>query len=266
MSKAEAQEERLTDYERAICYSTIPRVTHPLAYGLIVAYAMVVLLTLAFMVYGLRSEGSSWERWGTTVFGLTVAVGVVGFTLRAIVNQVYERSALAEAETMPNVESGFDDLPDPFEGNTLLRFRQYHEGDTLDVTDNRGRTVYTAVKSDQGRHWEVRQETDDVPMIISAQKGARSFDFGMGDPSQFVVEREGVETASLRRRFSLRTVVIEISGQKDGEKDCVFRAGGFYRGKDLLGRIFFIRNYAYLDIRKTALSDGVLALFIAMIS
>lgn len=266
MSEPAAHEERLTEYERAICYSTIPRITLPFTYGLIAGYAVALLGALLAMVYGLRNEGSIWEQWGMIVFGIVIVLGVVGFLARAITNQVHERSALAEAEMLPNVESGFDELPDPFEGHTLLRRSRHLQGDTIEITDNRGRTVYTVVKDDKGHGWKVNDALGNPTISISAAHGARSFDLSAGTPSQVSVSREGAETAVVIRRPGFRAGVVNIESRLDGECNYLFKSGGFYKGNDPVGRIYFIRSFTYLDIRKSALNDGTLALFIAMIS
>ena len=266
MTEPDAHEERLTEYERAICYSTIPSVTHPLTVGLIIAYGFVVLGSLVLMVFGLRTEHAVWERWGAIVFGLTVVVGIFGFLARAVVNQVHERAALAEAEALPNVDSSFDELPDPFEGHVLLRYSRHHDGDTVDITDNRGRTVYIVVRSHGGRHWEIRDPSGIALLTVEAPQGQYSFVFDAGVPRRLIVTRGDQETADLKRRFNFGTATVDISCTQNGAQDHVFRAGGFYKGEELLGRIYFIRNFAYLDIRKAALNDGNLVLFAAMMS
>ncbi len=266
MTEPDVHEERLTEYERAICYSTIPRVTHPLTLGLIIAYGFVVLASLILMAFGLNTEHDVWSRWGPIAFGLTVVVGIVGFLARAVVNQVHERAALAEAEALPNVDSGFDQLPDPFEGHVLLRYSRHYEGDTVDITDNRGRTVYVVIRSHGGRRLELQDPSGIALLTVEGPRGQHSFTFDMGVPRHLVVTRGDQETAELKRRFNFGTATVDISCTQNGAQDYVFRAGGFYKGDELLGRIYFIRNYAYLDLRKTALNDGNLVLFAAMMS
>lgn len=266
MTESDVQEERLTEYERAICYYTIPRVTRPLTYGLIIAYTGILLGSFLIMAIGLNAERPIWERGGTWAFGLTVVVGIVGFLARAIVNQVHERGALAEAESLPKVDSEFDDLPDPFEGHVLLRYPKRYEGEEVDIADNRGRTVYTVSRNRDGRHWEIFDPSVHARISVESRRAGGSFAFDVGVPRHLVVTRDGEETAVLRRRFNLGASVVDISCYQHVTQNLVFRAGGFYRGDDLVGRIYFIRNYAYLDLRKTALNDGTLVLFAAMMS
>ena len=266
MTEPDAHEEHLTEYERAICYSTIPSVTRPLTLGLIIAYGLIVLASVFLMAYGINTKHPVWERWGAIAFALTVSVGVVGFLARAVVNQVQERAALSEAEALPNVESGFDDLPDPFAGHVLLRYSRHHEGEAVDITDNKGRTVYVVLRSHGERHWELRDPSGITLLTVEAPKGQRSFALETGIPRHLIVRREDQKTAELKRRFNFGTATVDISCMENGAQDYVFRAGGFYRGDELLGRIYFIRNYAYLDLRKTALKDGTLVLFAAMMA
>ncbi len=266
MTEPDVHEERLTEYERAVCYSTIPRLTHPLTFGLIVVYGLILLATFLLMAYGLNTEHAFWERWGPIAFGVAVAAGLAGFMARAIVGQVHERSALVEAEAMPNVESSSDELPNPFEGHVLLRYPMHHEGDRVEITDNRGRTVYVVVRQHGGLRWELLGPTGETVLTIESPRRERSFAFSAGVPGYLLVRRADEQTAELKRRFSFGASVVEISCNRDGVQDCVFRAGGFYRGGNLLGRIYFIRNYAYLDLRQAALNDGTLALFASMMA
>ena len=103
-------------------------------------------------------------------------------------------------------------------------------------------------------------------MSVEAPRSGSSFAFEVGVPRHLIVTRAGEETAVLKRRFNFGVSAVDISCRQPTVQDYVFRAGGFYRGEELLGRIYFIRNYAYLDLRKTALNDGTLVLFAAMIS
>ena len=266
MTEPDPHEERLTEYERAICYSTIPRVTHPLTSGLIIAYGFLVLAFFILLISGVRTGNVVTERWGAIAFGVTVVLGIIGFLARAVTNQVHERSALAEAEALPNVESGYDELPDPFEGHVLLRYSRHHDRDTVDITDNRGHTVYVVVRSHGGRHWEIHDPSGTELLTVEAPQSQHSFAFDAGVPRRLIVTRGDQETADLKRRFNFGTATVDISCTQNGAQNYVFRAGGFYKGEELLGRIYFIRNYAYLDIRKTALTDGNLVLFAAMMS
>ncbi len=266
MTENDVQEERLSEYERAICYYTIPRVTRPLTYGLIIAYTGVLLATFLILAVGLNTEVPLWERWGTWAFGLTVVVGILGFVTLAIVNQVHERGALAQAESLPNVDSEFDDLPDPFEGHVLLRYPRHRAAEEVDIADNRGRTAYTVSRNRDGRHWEIFEPSGHSLVTVESPRSGGSFAFDLGVPRRLVVSRAGEETAVLRRRFNFGSSAVDISCSQPGAHDYVFRGGGFYRGEDLVGRIYFIRNYAYLDLRKTALNDGTLVLFAAMMS
>lgn len=266
MTEPDACEERLTEYERAVCYSTIPRLTHPLTYGLIIVYGFVLLATFLLMAYGLNTEHAFWGRWGPIAFGVAVVAGLVGFMARAIVNQIHERGALAEAEAMPSVESSSDDLPDPFEGHVLLRYPRHHEGDRVEITDNRGRTVYVVMRQHGGMRWELLDPMGETLLTVESPRGERSFAFNVGVPRYLLVRRADEQTAVLKRRFSFGRSVVDISCNRNGAQDYVFRAGGFYRGGKLLGRIYFIRNYAYLDLRQTALNDGTLVLFTSMMA
>ena len=52
MNITSAEKEHLNDFERAICYYTLPRVARPVTFGLIAAYVLCLAEAFAVFVYG----------------------------------------------------------------------------------------------------------------------------------------------------------------------------------------------------------------------
>jgi hypothetical protein len=265
MSIPDAKEERLTEFERAVCFDTLPQVTRPVTLGAIAAYAAILAVAMAVLVYGVRAERAAWKAWGAAAVGIVVAGGLLGFTVRATANAVRRRAALAEAGGVPNVESGFDDLPDPFAGHALLRF--YREGGAGPkvVTGNRGEAIYTAESRESGGAWDVLDPAGERIFRVEAAAPSRSFSFDAGTPSALRVLRGDDETARVVRRWSLGPGRVEITGTRQPAKPLVFRAGGLFEGEVLVGRIYSIRNYLYLDVKQGYVDDGLLAFYFCML-
>ncbi len=264
MTLPDPKDERLTEFERAVCYDTLPQVTRPMTLGVIAAYAVVLFVAFVSMAYGIRSNEAAWKSRGAGAFALVVVGGLVGFTYRATANAVRRRAALVEAGEVPNVESGFDELPDPFAGHALLRYYRQTGGERI-VTGNRGETVYTIVPRDSGQAWNAQDPAGEVAFRVEATAPSRSFSFDAGTPAALSVLRNGAECARVARRWSLGPGRVEISGERQPAKPLVFRSGGLFDGEALVGRIYSIRNYLYLDVKQSYVDDGLLAFYVCML-
>lgn len=265
MDSTDPKQERLTEFERAVCYETLPHVLTPLTLRIILLYTLALAAAFLLMAYGLREDHPVWKPWGNRIFAVVVGLGLVGFIYRALRNAVRVRSALAQAGGMPNVESGFDDLPDPFAGHALLRYHRTGRAVEKMITGNKGETVYIA-KRILGEHgWEVQDPAGELVFRIEASRPPRSFSFDWGVPSQFRVMRGDVQTGVIDRRFSLGPGRVEITGERQPGKPLVFRAGELNDGNALVGRIYDLRNYLYLDVRQSYLDDALLAFYICVL-
>ncbi len=265
MTLPDPKEERLTEFERAVCFDTLPQVTRPVTLGAIAVYAAVVIASFLVMAYGVSTNQPVWRSWGALAFGVVIAGGLLGFMYRATTNAVRRRVALAEAGEVPNVESGFDELPDPFAGHALLRFYRESGPGPKVVTGNRGETVYTSVSRGSGSAWDVLDPAGERVFRIEAAAPSRSFSFDVGTPSALRVFRGDRETAKVVRRWSLGPGRVEISGERQPAKPLVFRSGGLFEGEVLVGRIYSIRNYLYLDVKQSYVDDGLLAFYFCML-
>lgn len=259
------KEERLTEFERAVCFDTLPQVTRPVTLGGIAAYTVLLGGAVFALAYGVRTDQAAWKAWGAGAVGIVVVGGLVGFTYLATTNAVRRRAALAKAGEVPNVESGFDELPDPFAGHALLRFYRESGAGPKVVTGNRGETVYTAESRESGGAWDVLDPAGERVFRVEAAAPSRSFSFDAGTPSALRVIRGDHETARVLRRWSLGPGLVEISGERQPGKPLVFRSGGLFEGEVLIGRIYSIRNYLYLDVKQSYVDDGLLAFYFCML-
>ncbi len=79
MSKSTSSEDRLTAYERAVCYYSLPRQKHPVTFVLIVAYGVCFLEALGALIYGCVSGAEVWRRWGTITLVASIIFGIAAF-------------------------------------------------------------------------------------------------------------------------------------------------------------------------------------------
>ena len=76
--RANQPEDRLSDYERVVCYNTIPRVASPVTLSLVLVYGFCLLEAVLALAYGLAAH-----RHGWTVAGAASLAGLVVFGMVA---------------------------------------------------------------------------------------------------------------------------------------------------------------------------------------
>lgn len=266
MAVPEAKQERLTEFERAICYDTLPRVTSPLTMGLIASYTLLLLVSFVVMVYGFYVDHAGYRTIGAWAFIAVVCAGLIGFLYRGLYNAIRERAALAEAERLPNVESGFDELPDPFEQHVLIRYIRSPGTKDKVITGNKGETLYTATRANGGHVFDVVDPAGERVLSVEARGASSSFSFDVTAPRRAVVYRGDEETGEILRHSGMAGSRVEIRGRKQPAKPLVFRNGGLYDGQQLVGRVYAMRNYLYLDVKRTYLDDALLGFYVAMLN
>lgn len=257
-------QEHLTDYERAIYYYSLPRVTSSVPVGVLVIYALVVLQTFVAMAYGAASEKTIWLQGGGIALGICIAAGIGTYLFREFIHEFRERAAQAKARTIPDADSKFDDIPDPFGDHLLLRYPVRHAGNELTVYNNHGQPVYTAELDSTGKKLRVRDHEGEEVFSATLDTSQVSFSFETGSPSRIEVEAGGETVGKVERKsnFGPANVRIECGSGTPDVYD--FRSGGIYQGEALVGRIYEVRQHHYLDIHKQHFRDAILSFFITI--
>ncbi|MCH7959412.1 MAG: hypothetical protein IID08_04750 [Candidatus Hydrogenedentes bacterium] len=265
MSSTAAEKEHLNDFERAICYYTLPRVNRPVTFGLIVAYVVCLGEAVAVFVYGVATQNETWLGVGRLALIGIIGFGLIAFITRAFLNEVRTRRALAAAKGVHDATAPDDGTPDPFAGHILLRYRRHRPGDAIEITDNSGRCQYRVQTEHHGKTWIVEDTEGRESAHIDARWGGRSFGFDGGVPAVVGVSVDGKEIARLNRRRTWTTSVVDIVCEGPEREHFVVRDLGVYRDERMVGRVYRLRGYTYLDIERTSFCDAILGFFIAMV-
>jgi hypothetical protein len=263
MAQVDLPPQRLSEYERALCYYTLPRITYPVAFGLIVAYAVIVLESLAILSYGLMFDNTVYAQIGVVAFAAVTVLGMVIFLGRALLNEIRMRKALAVAKTIPDAISDVEDIPDPFQDHLLLRHPLHTRGDLFPCTDNEGNIAYFVESAAGGPWWKIKFPQDNEVLRVRVEQGSASFTFGGNVPARLSVYKDTEELGRIRRRVSFTAPVITVECRHPDATYTVQR-GNIFREKELVGRIYYLHNSLYLDIRKDAMHPAILGLFITM--
>ncbi|HNR30156.1 MAG TPA: hypothetical protein PKI11_04655 [Candidatus Hydrogenedentes bacterium] len=261
MSPADGKDDHLTDYERAICYYALPRVVSPITLGIIVAYAVCVVEALAALAYGLIAGHPAWVEGGAWALAGIMVLGIVVFMGRALLNEVRQRRLLAAARGVPDALDEIHGLPDPFAGRVLLKHPRSARGVLLECHESENVTRYTLECEAGGRAWEIKTP-DGAPVCrVVKLSGPPSFMLSVGIPRRLRVHRGDAVIADIVQRFSFSAPVVEIHCQDQPGRVYRIRGQSVFDGDSLAGRIYELRGSVYLDVRRDALHDGLLAFF-----
>ncbi len=261
--KAEAPEGHITDYERAVCYYTLPKVTSPLTYGLLIAYAICVLEAIAALVYGLVTNNETWTIAGAAALGGIVVFGMIAFTVRALLNDLHRRAALAAAKSVPD-STETDDIPDPFAGHVLLQ-RPINIGADVFACVTKTDTIayYVEVKR-YNKHWRVSSAQDEFLFeVVVEQDLLRPRVFG-GPPMRLGVFADNKKIAAIVRYNTLRAAVVDVFTVVPSPEQYVIKNDCIYFADRLIGRIYVLRNKLYLDVESEHAVPGILGHFMTM--
>ncbi len=264
MKTKKPEPDHITDYERVLFYYSIPKVTHPFTFGLIVAYALCLLEAVAAMVYGeladneLVAKIGLWSTVGIVVFGIFI------FMARAFVNQLMLRKTLALSSGIPDAPPDAEDLPDPFAGNMLLKYQRAKQKGGFDVLDNHGELEYKVETGPQGGWWKVNNKDGEEELRMRAQGGFSSFMLQESLPRRMSVYCNNDEIALLRKRLSFTAQVYEVECTLPEKVTYSIKNRSIFRDAVLVGRIYYLRSYIYLDIEESEFHKGILGLFVAM--
>lgn len=250
----------ISPYERAVCYYTLPKVIHPVTLGLIAIYALCVFEALAAMTYGLLIGDLTWTTVGAYSFAGIVGFGLVVFFLRALLNEVRERKALAEAHRAPMLTPA-EDLPDPFADHVLLHHPAHSKGARIDCADAEGHAHYSIEHIARDRTWILRSPDDVEHVRMRVLRGVSSFSFSMDRPQLLGVFRDGVEVARVARLGGLLETRVEITSETLTPRHILIRNRGIYVGGALRGRLYTLRGQDYLDVHRDVLNDALLGYF-----
>ncbi len=253
----------LSEYERAVCYYTLPRVVSPATIGLIAAYLVCLLEAIAALAFGIIRNDPTWTKWGVFCLAAIIVLGVVAFIVRSFLNEVRRRRLLASAETIPDPTSGFDDLPDPFAEHLLLRFEPHRRSNAVPVEDNFGRQRYTVSTDEASKCQTVTCADTDETFNVKVDRRGVSFRLGSSLAGGAVVRQGDRAIATVRQRFSLMGPLYEIENRTPEPTLYTVRAGAIHLGDgQLVGRVYELRQRKYLDIDASHLNPGVLSYFL----
>ena len=255
------QSDRISQYERAICYYALPRMVNPVTLGLLMAYTLCVAEALAALAYGVWAENDPWAKAGAASFIGLVLFGIVVFTGRALINEVRQRRFLAAARGVPNAQTDLPDLPDPFAGHVLLCHPIDHPRRHFDCEADNASTRYHVDRAPARDAWEVSTEDGEEVCMVRVDKWAPSFALTQGSPWRMTITKQAQPVAKILHLFSLGPGLVELRMLNDPVPPCRVVGNSIVREHEQVGRLYRLRGNLYLDVRADVLNDALLGYF-----
>ncbi len=257
-------EGNITDYERAVCYYTLPKINSPVTFGLIAAYALCVVEAAAAFAYGLIVRDPSWVFVGKAALVSIIVFGMAAFLLRALWNDWNRRLALAAARDVPDARED-SDVPNPFESHVLLRRPVAVRSEVFAcVTKSGDIEYYVEVRRPKSR-WRVSSPQNEPLFDVAALPGVAPFVFAAPLPARAGVYVDKQEAASIVRHAGFQASKVHVFSLAPNEKHYTIQNGCIYSAERLVGRIYTLRRVLYLDIAQEHAVPGIIAYFIMLI-
>jgi len=255
------QLEHLSDYERAVYYHTLPKVVIKIHVGVIGMFALALAAAGIFTIFGVSRGNSQWIQSGLIALALLIVGGILAFLYVALKNKLQLAHAQAAAEGMPDADSHFDDIPDPFSNHILLS-KPLRSEPSFSILDRKGTEIFSIEANPNENSFTAHHlEKQSVWTIVTIRK-LLSFTFNPNAPSRISVLESGNELAWASLQFNFGAPKTMIRMQNGNRLDVVENA--VYHDDELVGRIYEARQRTYLDLKSEYLGPGIIGFFVAV--
>ena len=252
----------INDYERAVCYFTLPHLIFHLNPILLFIYFASVILAFLITFMGLILANPYLSYGGTFALVIIILYGIIAITGRTLLNELRWRKYLAEAHDSTSQVSL--DLPDPFENHELYIIPLKEKQTSLCPCTNReGKIIYFIEEKEKRRHWIVKDSLEKEVYNIYAKHVWFSIVFTSKVPLILRVYHEDKLIAQVKPHFSFFGSAYLITLFEPQLATYWVLQSGIFLQNELIGRIYQVRKNLYLDIQKPHFNLGILSLLIS---
>lgn len=250
----------LSDYERAVCYFTLPKLVYHISPISIFIYIICVIFAFSLTFWGLILGNQQLSYVGTFILIVITLSGFILFTGRTLVSELRWRKCLAEAHGSASEETL--DLPDPFENHELYLIPvKEKEGMLFPCVNRAGEIQYFIEK--KNHVWIVKDALEKEVCTIFRKRSWFSITFTSKAPKIINIHRNDKRIANIKPRFSLFSSVYVITLFENGNETYQILQSGIFHYGELVGRIYQVRHNLYLDIKRDHFNLGLLSFFIS---
>ncbi|HOK09524.1 MAG TPA: hypothetical protein PLT82_04580 [Candidatus Hydrogenedens sp.] len=254
-------DDHLSDYERAVCYFTLPRIVYRLNPILLLVYFIIVFVSFSVTCWGLILGNQQVLYIGTVSLVFITLFGIIFFTGRALLNELRWRKYLAEAHVA--VQQNIVDLPDPFLNHNLYIIPgDVRKEGLFPCVNSEGEIYFFVEEKEKEKKWIIKDPLEKEICYILAKRSWFSITFTSTAPKILDVYKENKHIATIKPKFSFfgSAYVVTLFGN-NSEPYWVLQSGIFLHD-ELVGRIYQVRRNLYLDIKKEHFNLGLLSFFI----
>ncbi|HOV32271.1 MAG TPA: hypothetical protein PLX23_02760 [Candidatus Hydrogenedens sp.] len=252
----------ISDYERAVCYFTLPHLIFHLNPIILFTYFVSVIFAFLVTFMGLIFLNPYLSYGGTIALVIIILYGIIAITGKTLLNELRWREYLAEAHGSTSQVSL--DLPDPFEDHELyivpLKERQTH---LYPCVNREGEIIYFIEEKEKGRHWIIKDSLEKDVYTIHAKHALFSIVFTSKAPLILKVYHDDKLVAQVKPRFSFFGSSYLITLFEPQAKIYWVLQSGIFLQRELVGRIYQVRKNLYLDVQKPHFNLGILSLLIS---
>lgn len=249
---------RISKYERLVCYYALPRLMNPVTIGLLAAYLLCLVEAAAALIYGLLTQQRLWILAGAWALGGIIVLGLTAFTLRALLNDWRKRVTLARAQkTLRSMDTL--EAPDPFMGHVLLCRSTLPGTSTAESACSQQLRDYTVKMLKPHTHWRISDSKEDVTVDIVAVQPFRKLLFAT-HLLEIHTDNKKIGTISLQHGLRGVRTRIDLFHPKELHYDVV--DGSIRMESSLVGRVYSLRGRLYMDLEHSHLNPGLLACFL----
>ena len=186
--------------------------------------------------------------------------------MRCFLNELKERRVLAQARGVPDAHREADDLPpNPFRDHCLVRCPRAIRGRSFECTNDAGKLLYKVEVSPRDDWWKLTDaKGEEILRVRAAHVPRLRFGIERGLPTHLTVYSGNEELAQIRRRPSLTARTSDVFCSGPEPRRYVIRHRSVYTDDRLVGRIYYLRDYLYLDIEEAHCHKAILGFFVAL--
>lgn len=252
----------ITDYERAMCYFTLPRISYIISPGVVFLYALFLILSFSILFIGIAYNSPLIANIGGISAIIVAVMGALILIVRAIINEYKWRRCLEEANNIPQQVAS--ELPDPFHNNTLICIPLEKRDNTLfPCVDRAGEILYFIDEAMKNRKWIIKTPQDIEIAKIEGKANLFTFVISYKLPLVLRIYENEKLSYIVKPKWSLFSVAFTVFDHRQ-TPTIVYTISdtGIFLNKKLVGRFYQLRKCFYLDIQQEHFNLGFLALLI----
>ncbi|GEM_PF-1226733 len=252
----------ITDYERAMCYFTFPKISYIISPGVVFLYTLLIILSFSILFVGIAYDNLTIANLGGILAIIVAAGGVLVLVGRTVVYEYRWRKYLEGANNIPQQIAS--ELPDPFQNHTLICISvETRDSNLFPCIDRSGEVIFFVEEVEKDRKWIIKSPQDIEIAKIEGKSSLFTFVISYKLPLKLRVYEGENLSYLVKPKWSLFNINFIVSDYKQTPNvHYIILDTGIFLNKKLIGRFYQLRKFFYLDVEQPHFNLGLLALLI----